>query len=156
MTLATCHPSRKLEGREMCKPCYDKWLKINNPIYRSNQISNTTKWKLANPEKNRILVLRRQEKVRNDPLAKRKVKNSHLIRKYGITIDTYENMLIAQNNSCAMCFRKQGKTALHVDHDHKTGRVRGLLCHQCNWFLGIVDHDIEIVHRMIKYVNGEL
>lgn len=57
-------------------------------------------------------------------------KDLALRRLYGITIDIWFMMLKAQGGTCAICHRKGRK--LFVDHDHKTGRVRGLLCYVCN------------------------
>jgi hypothetical protein len=68
-----------------------------------------------------------------------------LKRKYGITSADYEALLSAQGGVCAICGLppKQNKR-LHVDHDHSTAQVRGLLCHNCNLILGLA-HDSEAV-----------
>jgi hypothetical protein len=50
----------------------------------------------------------------------------------GITDDEYAGMLAEQGGGCAICGAPPKTRRLHVDHDHKTGRVRGLLCHRCN------------------------
>lgn len=62
----------------------------------------------------------------------RTAKNSYLKRTYGITLDEYEAMSEAQAGVCAICGRPPRTRSLHVDHDHKTGLVRGLLCMPCN------------------------
>ena len=62
-----------------------------------------------------------------------------LQRLYGITSAQYDQMLEAQGGRCAVCRRLPGKTRLNVDHDHKTGLVRGLLCWTCNRRV-IADH----------------
>ncbi len=59
----------------------------------------------------------------------------HLIRKYGVTLADYEEMLRDQDGRCAVCGKIQER-AFDVDHDHKTGKVRGLLCTSCNRMLG--------------------
>lgn len=53
--------------------------------------------------------------------------------------EDYENLLQKQNNVCALCKGTNGKNKLHIDHDHETGAVRGLLCAKCNSLLGLVD-----------------
>lgn len=63
-------------------------------------------------------------------------KNKRLLALYGITLEDYEKMLESQNGGCAICGRVPTGRALHVDHDHKTGLVRGLLCHSCNHAIG--------------------
>lgn len=67
-------------------------------------------------------------------MASDKQRDQYLRRKYGITLKQYNQMLKAQNNSCAICKRDRSnfKNNLAVDHDHKTGEVRGLLCFYCN------------------------
>ncbi len=66
---------------------------------------------------------------RDDPNYKR---DWNLKDRYGISLDQYNQLLEAQAGRCAIC-RNQPKTrALHVDHDHKSGKIRGLLCMNCN------------------------
>jgi len=127
MKLSTCHPNRKVQARGLCKRCYDKWLKSINPEYKQKQISNTTKWAKQNPERMNQIQLRRKEKDKLDSNAKSKKRNGWLKRKYGIDQNIYDQMLNNQNGECAICTRKPGKNKnLHVDHDHKTNKVRGL------------------------------
>jgi hypothetical protein len=53
-------------------------------------------------------------------------------KQLGVTDEAYEALLAAQGGGCAICGAKPKTRRLHVDHDHKTGKVRGLLCHRCN------------------------
>lgn len=152
MTLAKCHPSRKAQARGLCKSCYDRLLKKENPTYKRAQESNTTRWARANPDKMRAIQKRRQEREKSDPAAKLRKRNDQL-RKYGWTQADYDLQLSKQNGGCAICFRKPGKTRLHVDHCHKTNRVRGILCHQCNWYLGTIDADPSILDRIGSYLE---
>ena len=68
-------------------------------------------------------------------------RNYDLKRFYGITLDDYNRIFIEQTGCCAMCGRHQSefKKRLAVDHDHKTGKIRGLLCTNCNLKLGILE-----------------
>lgn len=64
----------------------------------------------------------------------------HWLKRYSITRDQYEAMLEEQGNACALCRKEpKGSYNLAVDHDHKTGQVRGLLCAGCNRSLGYVE-----------------
>jgi len=73
-------------------------------------------------------------------------------RDYNITIDEYNKIFNNQNGSCKICGRHQSefKQRLCIDHDHKTGKIRGLLCHPCNRFLGYINDDI---NNIIKYFD---
>lgn len=72
-------------------------------------------------------------------LAQRSKQRDRRLRKtYGISLADYDRMLKAQKGGCAICGRVPRRRALDVDHSHRTGKVRGLLCHRCNrglaWF----------------------
>lgn len=75
-----------------------------------------------------------------------------LKRKYAISIDEFEGMLKAQDYKCDIC-KKEIKSYSAVDHDHKTGKVRGLLCRKCNLGLGAAKDNIVILTNMIKYLE---
>jgi hypothetical protein len=64
----------------------------------------------------------------------RKQKDKYLQKKYGITLAEYEQKLVEQNGCCAVCSKHKSnfKKALAVDHNHASGRIRGLLCPWCN------------------------
>lgn len=68
-----------------------------------------------------------------------RARDLRLQRLYGITAAQYDEMLEAQDGKCAVCRKPPGKQRLNVDHDHKTGLVRGLLCWTCNRRV-IADH----------------
>ena len=81
----------------------------------------------------------------DDPARKR---NHHLEKKYGITAEQFDEMVAQQGGACAACGcvpvpTEDGRTnKLHVDHDHKTNKVRGLLCGPCNRAIGFIEHDL--------------
>jgi len=76
----------------------------------------------------------------------------HYKAKYGITICDYQNMVHDQDNKCAIC-GKESEKRLQVDHDHTTGKVRGLLCGKCNRGLGNYDENIENLLSAIEYLK---
>ena len=109
-----------------CKACVNKKLK---------------KYRLDNPEEyNRI-------------------KRNQNLRKYGLTFEDQEGMLREQNYKCAICgqeiflFGSSQKLIAHVDHDHKTGKVRGLLCKECNSGLGYFKDNTEYLLSAISYLK---
>jgi hypothetical protein len=62
-------------------------------------------------------------------------------------------MLESQNNSCAICGGDAGQRSFSVDHDHISGKVRGLLCRGCNVGIGNLKDDIEILEKAIEYIK---
>lgn len=156
MKLASCHPHRKHKAKGLCGACYDRTLRESNSEYRNRQRENTSRWftRLDDSQRARLNAIRsrRWEQVKNDPTHKLKRRNARLLKKYGIDEKIYQEILCRQNYSCAICTRKPVRLPLHIDHDHLSGRVRGLLCHQCNWYLGTIDADRTIIDKIIKYL----
>jgi hypothetical protein len=75
-------------------------------------------------------------------------------RRYGLTPEEYEAMLAEQNGVCAICKRPPiAGNSLCVDHDHMTGRVRGLLCSPCNVVLGHWGDDPQIARHAAEYLS---
>lgn len=76
---------------------------------------------------------------------------------YGIDEAEFQELLRAQNGKCALCpmiFEEIGRRNLCVDHDHTTGKVRGLLCRRCNSSIGQLGDDAEGLRRALAYVEG--
>lgn len=91
---------------------------------------------------------------KDNPRYKRKCKNESLKSLYGITIEDFETILKAQRKRCALCRRKFAEDLKPcVDHDHKTGKVRGLLCYSCNTLLGMCNDSIKTLQTAIDYVK---
>jgi hypothetical protein len=83
---------------------------------------------------------------------------NHLRRNYGITLDEYNRMLIAQGGCCGICGKRKGggrgqSTRLHVDHDHATGKARGLLCGTCNRGIGQFNDNPRLVRAAVRYLE---
>lgn len=78
----------------------------------------------------------------------------YMLKKFGITLDYYDSLMVKQNNKCAICGDITEEYHLHVDHDHKTGKVRGLLCRHCNLLLGNAKDNISILQNSIDYLKG--
>ena len=95
------------------------------------------------------------------PLFQLAARKSALKRQYGITIEEYDDILLNQNGVCAICRLPESQRSnprgaidsLRVDHNHTTGRIRGLLCSKCNFGLGHLNDDIRLLERAIEYLN---
>jgi uncharacterized CHY-type Zn-finger protein len=119
----------------LCKACHNAQTTARHVVARAADPSYHTKrssvWRHANPDKVRL---------------------SHLRRVYGITAEQYETMVLVQENACALCHVAFTKTPL-VDHDHITGRIRGLLCAGCNNILGLARDSAERLRAAADYLE---
>ena len=81
-------------------------------------------------------------------------KGYQLKYKFGITIEEYDELLTKQNNACAICNSKESKgKGWHVDHDHTTGKVRGILCLSCNTGLGMFKDNVAFLNAAMLYLS---
>ena len=85
-------------------------------------------------------------------------RNWALRSKYGITLQQYEEMLEAQGSRCAICQTKESNpdrklAPFAVDHCHATGKVRSLLCSNCNFMLGAARDDVSTLTAAIRYLT---
>lgn len=76
---------------------------------------------------------------------------SQIKQLYGITLDEYATLDEDQNWVCAIC---EQSNRLSVDHNHITGRVRGLLCTRCNLEVGKLEKDLDLTHKRLAYLEG--
>lgn len=88
-------------------------------------------------------------------LNKERAYTVHIAYKYGLTTEQHTNLVSLQGGKCAICLCTPRKRRLAVDHNHKTGEVRGLLCVRCNKdLLGLVRDRVEILQRAIDYLTN--
>ena len=130
---------------------YSKYKdKIEDPKYynktcRKCHTLKTNKWQKENPKK--------------VALSHRKKFFKH---KYNISLQQYDEMVEKQENKCLICSKNPDQTSrtinkiLHVDHCHKTGKVRGLLCFSCNTALGFLNDDTALFEKCIDYLKKNL
>ena len=84
---------------------------------------------------------------------KRQDRNLDLKRNFGITLKEYEAMLDACGHCCLICRLPEKKRSLAVDHDHVTGKIRGLLCSKCNTGIGLLNHSETLLRNAIDYLR---
>lgn len=87
-------------------------------------------------------------------------RRSHLWLTYQITQENYDDMLCEQGGCCAICEREPetatpSKPVLYVDHDHKTEKIRGLLCQKCNSGIGFLNDDVNTLQHAIQYIQKQ-
>lgn len=101
--------------------------------------------------KNREAILQRQREKRHS--VNPDIKRDYRFRRiYKITLQNYYDMEMSQNGCCAICEEAPARDLLCVDHDHDTGKVRGLLCGRCNRVLGSMEDNPILLEKMIKYL----
>lgn len=134
----------------------------------------TAKYRRENPEKAKEIQRRSKDRIKDDPIRLSKLrayqktyreKNQKILsdkereRRFGITRQEYAELFHKQDGKCAICnspetAKRLGKIkALAVDHDHKTGRVRGLLCSDCNTGIGKLKDDPKVLQSAIRYLE---
>jgi hypothetical protein len=122
-----------------CRNCYRDWY--NRKYEEDSEFRNKRKQHF------------REFYVENYTNRREKHNNDRMFRKYGITREEFDVMSEAQGGLCTICQRPPiGKTRLSVDHCHKTLRVRGLLCDQCNTGLGMFQDNPEVLAAAITYL----
>lgn len=108
------------------------------------------RYRIKNKEK--IREYNRTHKSNNKLRARRTT-----LRKYGITLEQYQEILDQQNGKCAICNKLESDSnqAFCVDHDHKTNKIRGLLCSKCNRGIGYLNDDITSLQNAINYLQKD-
>jgi Recombination endonuclease VII len=132
-----------------CKACN---LAARARKYRENPrpaIERTTQWQRQNPERVRATM----DRFRAAGKKKISDRKSHLKRNYGLTLEAFEALLASQGGGCAICGRPD---ADNVDHDHGTGRVRGILCFQCNVAIGLLRDSEERARSATAYISRDV
>lgn len=116
---------------------------------------STYAWRRANPDK--VLTANRRWNDKNPDKTKEirrqywinVGKEKALSHRYALSKEEYESLQTRQGNKCAICFEE---TKLHVDHNHLTNHVRGLLCPKCNKGIGLLKEDVSILYNAIAYL----
>lgn len=135
--------ARTIRYREAKRVYSHAWHLANKEFHREKM----RKWRAANPDKYRAQC------VKNN--AKRWVRQ--MLLRYKVTVEEFEKQEKAQGGVCAICktFTPTKRfPKLVVDHDHKTGKFRALLCNGCNGGLGLFRDDITYMKKAIAYLES--
>lgn len=136
-------------SRNMCARCYNKWLLANCPGFAERQKENRRQWGLKN--RGRLTEYNRQQYANRPEMRAAQV----LRRRFGMTVADYNSILTAQDGKCAICGKlaSSAKRRFALDHDHSTGKVRGLLCFRCNYGIGWFQEDPARLSRASEYLS---
>lgn len=136
--------------RNDCKDCqraaHRDWYSRN----REYSIGRVKEWQHKNPE--RLRAWRRKYREEHGEEKKRRDREGHLRRKYGVTQNMFEALVLAQLGKCAICGANEAME-LHIDHDHRTKKVRGLVCGKCNKAIGLLNDDPDRLTSAKKYLE---
>jgi hypothetical protein len=146
-------------NKERLKEIKREWyLKNKDKVHAANRESyikfkdKRHKWQaeyyMKSPERRQANV-EASRKHRAKPEYRTKI----LKRMYGITAEQYDAMLLKQDNKCAICLQEDKGKRLAVDHCHKTGRIRGLLCGNCNLALGLLQDNPDLLNKAAAYLK---
>ena len=146
----------KKDGLDIyCRQCQGQMSKEYYVMNREREKKRAAAWRENNPDYRKEWGEKNPDKVKEHEERKK-------LRRYGITVEQYNNLLDQQNNRCAICREesKDGKS-LHVDHDHSCCKgkkscgkcVRQLLCGHCNRMLGCAKDNPEILEAAKKYLE---
>ena len=144
-----CINSSKLKG--LCKKHYDLERKKDPEVRR--RISEQKKI-YRNKNKDKIS---KEYKDWYQSQGREYDRNRGLLYRYGIDTEQYNKFLIQQKYCCAICKSQtpgDDNYNFHVDHCHKTGEIRGLLCNLCNKMLGYAKDNIEVLNNASKYLEN--
>lgn len=159
------------KASKRCKPCRRKakteWERerLQDPEYKERRKATSKIWEQANKEKRanyqRDWASANPEKIKAyalkyyyaNPTKSATKREKQKLRQWGLTIEQYEELLKRQNGVCAICNKAcSSGRKLAIDHDHKTGRIRGLLCSNCNLGLGKFFDNKELLRKAISYL----
>ena len=139
------------------KAAYDKAYNAENKEaraahYTDNKESILAKQKVYYAENKDEMIANQKAYYAEN---KEKVRWTTIMRKYGITEQKYNDMFADQDGCCAICGLHQValNESLHVDHNHSTGAVRGLLCRSCNTGIGLLKEDPDILNKASAYLE---
>lgn len=140
--------------RKTCSKCKmeKRLMKFSN---RASSVDRKSPWCKECSHQN-LQIWRKTDK------GKHSMRQRNLKVKYNVSLEDYQILLENQKNNCAICNEKESamnhysKTVkrLAVDHCHTTGKIRGLLCTNCNTLIGKSKDDIDILRNVIKYLES--
>ncbi len=147
-------------NEKLCLKCNIKKAKSDFYTHATNGYSSWCKsctkaqvkeYRRKNPDK--IKALKEKYKETRKEIRKPSERRNHLRMKYGITEKEYKEIYDKQKGSCILCDKSVPYRKLHIDHCHNTGKIRGLLCHNCNLGLGLFKDNIDVLGKAIKYLK---
>ncbi len=138
--------SRKDGLDKQCRKCFN----IRQSKYRHSAKGRQVQQKYYRQNKGKLSAYAKEyRKARLSSF-----RNKALLRRYDITLKQHKQMYLDQNGCCVLCRDSVPYDKIHTDHDHATGKVRGLLCCRCNMGLGFWKDSVESLYQAIAYLES--
>lgn len=142
-----CGAPRRIYCRGVCRRCYERRLRERNPDFAERQRRNSREWRARNLNR----VREHEQSRRSDPQKRARDARTKRLARYRTLGITEAQAAAALAAGCVICGAKRH---LHLDHDHKTGRFRGVLCSKHNNGLGFLGDDIEGLEAALAYLRS--
>lgn len=158
------------EKEEKSKKVKQEYYQKNKDYIRERRRESKRKWQIENPENAKIASKKyynKNQELKIQETQKWRKKNAHNMKSikrkwhlkglYNLTIEEYDILLEKQNNACFGCKKHYSEfaKALSVDHNHDTGKVRGLLCNNCNRGLGLLKDSEFVLQNLLEYLQNQ-
>jgi hypothetical protein len=133
------YPCHKIKHNRICNKCHLAYFRqhYRKPEVRARWIEHSKEWHQRNPDKAKVSSMR------------------YRLKKLGLVLEDYQTMLEKCQNKCEICGNEFKEREPQVDHDHKTGNVRGLLCNNCNSLLGFLENNNAPIEKFVQYLNND-
>ena len=143
---------RKIYSKEYYQKNKEKNLKQSKDYTKSHKdffINYAKKYYKDNYE--HFKLYRKEYYIKNED----KLRDIRFKKTYGITLKEYNDLFLKQNGKCLICEKHQDEfdKSLFIDHDHKNGNIRGLLCYRCNLGISLFNDDKKLLERAIMYLK---
>ena len=142
----------KEQRRQRARELYQE--RKNDPEYQAKKSIKNRETYLRHHESRKQRMMEYRVSGKRPKADPKKSRAYHIAKKYGMTEEDYTKKFNSQGRVCAICSKEHvcGEKAFHIDHDHRTGAVRGILCTSCNVALGLVQDSTNILISMATYL----
>lgn len=132
----TCREQRRRQARA-------HWAANN----REKQRDSEAKYRARRPKPDKVLPVQKR-------FTTPEIKRRNRVRKYGLTLEQYDFLWKLQGERCGLCGREEPRGRnWSIDHDHASGRVRGILCSPCNAGIGLLQDDPDLLLLAARYIR---
>lgn len=128
------HSYRYRNGQ--CGTCYQRAAYRADARYRENKKESVQRCRTLNPQ------------------SEQKAQRKQRLARVGLSVEQYDKMLLEQGGVCKVCGKPPKNRRLSVDHNHRTGAIRGLLCFKCNYGIGWFKDDAIVLRKAADYLEG--